>query len=81
VAEKKKKGQRPLSGAARLKASGRRRVWVTVTPEQFDKLKLAAWLEMRPITTFVASHSLKAADSVIAARDSVISKAKKGAQG
>jgi uncharacterized protein (DUF1778 family) len=55
-----------LSGGAKLKASGRKAILLGVTPEQFDKIKLAASLEMRPVTQFVTFYTVKAADAVIA---------------
>jgi uncharacterized protein (DUF1778 family) len=64
VAEKKKRKQ--LSGGAKLKAAGRKPILLGVTQEQFDKLKLAASLEMRPVSQFVTFYALQAADKVIA---------------
>lgn len=64
MAEKKKRKQ--LSGGAKLKAAGRKPILLGVTQEQYDKLKLAASLEMRPVSQFVTFHALQAADKVIA---------------
>lgn len=63
MAQKKKRKQ--LSGAAKLKAYGRKAVMLGVTPEQLDTLKLAASLEMRPVSQFVTYHALQAAEKVI----------------
>jgi len=63
VAEKKRK---PLSGGAKLKASGRKAIMLAVTPEQFDTFKLAASLEMRPVSQFVTYYALQAAEKAIA---------------
>jgi uncharacterized protein (DUF1778 family) len=62
-----KKKPKPPSGAAKLKASGRKAIMLAVTPEQFDRLKLAASLEMRPVSQFVTFYAVQAADRVIAA--------------
>jgi uncharacterized protein (DUF1778 family) len=68
VAEKKRRKQ--LSGGAKMKASGKKPILLGVTPEQFDKIKLAASLEMRPVSQFVTFYAVKAAEAVIAkARD------------
>lgn len=64
MAEKKKRKQ--LSGGAKLKASGRKAILLGVTPEQFDTFKLAASLEMRPVSQFVTFYALQAAEKVIA---------------
>ena len=56
MAEKKKRKQ--LSGGAKMKASGKKAILLGVTPEQFDKIKLAASLEMRPVTQFVMFYSV-----------------------
>ena len=64
MAEKKKRKQ--LSGGAKMKASGKKAILLGVTPEQFDKIKLAASLEMRPVTQFVTFYTVKAAEAVIA---------------
>ena len=61
--EKKKRKQ--LSGGAKLKAYGRKAIMLGVTPEQFDKLKLAASLEMRPVSQFITFHAVQAADRII----------------
>lgn len=63
MAEKKRK---PLSGGAKLKASGRKAIMLAVTPEQFDTFKLAASLEMRPVSQFVTYYALQAAEKAIA---------------
>ena len=42
-----KKERKQLSGGAKMKASGKKAILLGVTPEQFDKIKLAASLEMR----------------------------------
>jgi uncharacterized protein (DUF1778 family) len=53
-----------------MKAAGKKAILLGITPEQFDKIKLAASLEMRPVTQFVTFSAIKAADAVIAkARD------------
>ena len=68
MAERKKRKQ--LSGGAKMKAAGKKAILLGLTPEQFDKIKLAASLEMRPVSQFVAFHTLQAAEKVIAkARD------------
>jgi uncharacterized protein (DUF1778 family) len=64
VPEKKKRKQ--MSGGAKLKAAGRKAILLGVTPEQYDKIKLAASLEMRPVTQFVSFYAVQAADKVIA---------------
>jgi hypothetical protein len=64
VAEKKKK--KPMSGAAKMKAAGRKAIMLGVPPDQFDKLKLAASLEMRPVSQFVMFHAVQAAEKIIA---------------
>lgn len=61
-----KKKRRQMSGGAKLKAAGRKAILLGVTPEQLDKLKLAASLEMRPVTQFVTFHAVQAADKLIA---------------
>lgn len=61
-----KKKRKQKSGGAKLKASGRKAILLGVTPEQFDKIKLAASLEMRPVSQFVTFYAVKAADTVIA---------------
>jgi uncharacterized protein (DUF1778 family) len=71
VAEKKKRKQ--LSGGAKMKAAGKKAILLGVTLEQFDQIKLAASLEMRPVTQFVTFHAVKAAEVVIA-------KAREGAE-
>ena len=68
-----KNNRKQLSGGAKLKASGKKAILLGVTPEQFDKIKLAASLEMRPVSQFVTFYAVKAADIVIA-------KAKEGAE-
>ncbi len=64
MAEQKKRKQ--LSGGAKMKAAGKKAILLGVTPEQFDKIKLAASLEMRPVTQFVTFYTVKAAEAVIA---------------
>jgi uncharacterized protein (DUF1778 family) len=65
VGEQKK--PKPLSGGAKLKASGRKAIMLGVTPEQFDNIKLAASLEMRPVSQFVTFYAVQAAEKIIAA--------------
>lgn len=62
-----KRKRKPMSGGAKLKASGRKAIMLAVTPEQADKLKLAASLEMRPVSQFVTFYAIQAAEKVIAA--------------
>ncbi|MCI0705768.1 MAG: DUF1778 domain-containing protein [Planctomycetia bacterium] len=64
MAEKKKRKQ--LSGGAKMKLAGKKAILLGITPEQFDKIKLAASLEMRPVTQFVTFYAVTAADAVIA---------------
>ncbi len=61
-----KKKRKQLSGGAKLKASGRKAIMLGVTPAQFDNLKLAASLEMRPVSQFVTFYAVQAAETVIA---------------
>ncbi len=60
-----KKKRKQMSGGAKLKASGKRAILLGVTPEQFEKLKFAASLEMRPVTQFVTFYAVQAADRII----------------
>jgi uncharacterized protein (DUF1778 family) len=64
VAEKRKR--KHLSGGAKMKAAGRKAIMLGVSPEQYDKLKLAASLEMRPVSQFVTFYALQGAENVIA---------------
>jgi uncharacterized protein (DUF1778 family) len=64
VAEKKKRKQ--LSGGAKMKAAGKKAILLGITREQFDTIKLAASLEMRPVTQFVTFYAVTAAVAVIA---------------
>ena len=60
-----KKKRKQKSGGAKLKAAGKRAILLGVTPDQFDTLKLAASLEMRPVTQFVTFHAVQAAENLI----------------
>jgi uncharacterized protein (DUF1778 family) len=60
-----KKKRKQMSGGAKLKAAGKRAILLGVTPDQFDILKLAASLEMRPVTQFVTFHAVQAAEKLI----------------
>ena len=60
-----KKKRKQKSGGAKLKAAGKRAILLGVTPDQFDTLKLAASLEMRPVPQFVTFHAVQAAENLI----------------
>lgn len=61
---------RKLKGDAKLPPSGKRQFLLVVTPEQHERLRLAAECEMRPLSHFVAYHALQAAEKVIASHAS-----------
>jgi uncharacterized protein (DUF1778 family) len=64
----KDKGK-PMSGGAKLKASGRLAIMITVDPTDKVKIEEAAALEMRPVSQFVAYHAILAAEErLLAAR-------------
>jgi uncharacterized protein (DUF1778 family) len=60
-----KKKRKQMSGGAKLKAAGKKAILLGVTPDQFDRLRLAASLEMRPVTQFVTFHAVQAAERLI----------------
>jgi uncharacterized protein (DUF1778 family) len=57
----KKKPRRQLSGAAKMRQSGKHPILLGVTPEDLELLRQAAALERRPVAQFVVFHSLAAA--------------------
>jgi uncharacterized protein (DUF1778 family) len=58
MAEKKVKQK---SGGAKLKAAGKKAILLGVTHEQWEQLKHAAMMELRPVTQFVVYHALRKA--------------------
>lgn len=60
-----KKKRQQKSGGAKLRDAGKKAILLGVTPDQLEKLRLAASLEMRPVSQFVVFHALKAAEAVI----------------
>jgi uncharacterized protein (DUF1778 family) len=57
----KKGPKRPPSGAAKMKAAGRRGILLSVTPEQHTLLARAAFVELRPLSQFLLFHGVAAA--------------------
>jgi uncharacterized protein (DUF1778 family) len=58
---KKSRRTKPLSGAAKMRAAGRRGVLLSVTQTQHELLGRAAFVEMRPVSQYVVFHALDAA--------------------
>jgi uncharacterized protein (DUF1778 family) len=56
-----KEPRKVLSGAAKMRASGRRGILLSVTPEQHDLLSRAAFVELRPLSQFLLYHGVAAA--------------------
>jgi uncharacterized protein (DUF1778 family) len=66
VAVAKNSKRKQLSGGAKMKAAGRKPILLGVTPEQLERLREAAALELRPVSQFVVYHAMRAADLVVA---------------
>ncbi len=49
------------SGGAKLKAAGRHPILLGVSAEQLKALRIAAGIELRPVTQFVLFHAMAAA--------------------
>ena len=70
--------QRPLSGAAKLRISGRKAIMITVTPAEKKAILQAAKAEGRKMAQFIKFHSLRLA-RVLNNQDSVaMARKKKG---
>ncbi len=52
------KAKKPISGAQKLRASGRKAIMITVTPQEKLLLKWAAEVEDRCVSQFVQHHAL-----------------------
>jgi uncharacterized protein (DUF1778 family) len=61
--------KKQLSGSAKMKALGKKPILLWVTPEQMEQLQKAAALQMRPVSQFVAYHTLQAAVKVAAGKE------------
>lgn len=61
-----KKTKKPLSGGARLIASGRHPVLLGLQPDQLAKIRSAASADNRPVTQFLIHYGIAAAEKIIA---------------
>ena len=59
-----KKRQQP-SGAAKMKKAGKLPVMLGVLPDDLDKIRKAANMELRPVSQFVLFHALRAAEKLL----------------
>ena len=57
--------KKPMSGGARIKASGKSPMLLGVLPEQKDILRKAAAIDGRPMTQFLLFHALAAAKKIL----------------
>ena len=57
--------KKPMSGGARIKASGKSPVLLGLPPEQKEMLQRAAELDGRPLTQFLIFHGLAAAKKIL----------------
>lgn len=60
-----RKKRKQLSGAAKMKLYGKKPIMLGVLPDQVQKLRTAAALELRPVSQFVAFHALVAAEAIL----------------
>lgn len=71
-------GHRPLSGAAKLRISGRKALMITVTPAEKKVLQLAAKAEGRNVSQFIRYHSLRLARTLNSHDAKAMARGKKG---
>ncbi len=60
----KRKGKQ-LSGAAKMRLSGRKPVMLGLPVDTLETIRKAAAIEMRPVSQFITFHALQAARKVV----------------
>ena len=53
------------SGGSRIKEQGKSLIWVTLDPEEKEKVRVAAALEDVPMSEFLKLNGLKAAGKIL----------------
>jgi len=57
--------RKQLSGAKKMKAYGKKAILLGVLPEQHERLKCAAAVELRPVSQFIIFHAMAAAEKAL----------------